>query len=91
MENTYANGIWGNDPHEKAPDFVVGSLSIHADTFRAWLAEQETSEKGYVKIDILERKDGEGWSFKLNTFKKQERSDGYVDGSNQMNDENIPF
>ena len=77
MENTYANGIWGNDPHEKAPDFVVGSLSIHADTFRAWLAEQETSEKGYVKIDVLERKDGDGWSFKLNTFKKQEQDNPF--------------
>ena len=77
MENTYASGIWGNNPHDKAPDFVVGSLSIHAETFRAWLAEQETSEKGCVKIDVLERKDSNGWSFKLNTFKKQEQGNPF--------------
>ena len=73
-DKTFANGIWGNNPHENAPDFVIGSVSILKERFAEWLAEQEADGKGYVKLDITQRKDGSGWSFALNTFVKQDDS-----------------
>ena len=68
-DKVYANGIFGNDPGDKAPSFVVGSLSILPEKFAEWLAAQEVSAKGYVKLDITKRKDGKGWTFTLNTYK----------------------
>jgi len=57
-DKQYISGLYANAPHEKAPDFVKASLSIQVERFIEWLSEQETSEKGYVKIDILEGREG---------------------------------
>lgn len=45
-------------PHEKAPDFIKLNLSINKEQFTKWLAEQQTNEKGYVKIDLKKSKNG---------------------------------
>ena len=68
-QKEYANGIWGGGPREGAPDFVRGSLSIMPERFIEWLQRQTPNEKGYVRLDILTRKSGDGWSFPLNTYK----------------------
>lgn len=48
----FAQGIYFNKPHEKAPDFVLGSISIRSEVFSEWLAQQKTSERGYVRLKI---------------------------------------
>lgn len=68
QENNFADGLYINPPHEKAPDFVVGSISIRATSFLDWLQRQEPNEKGYVRLDILKKKNGEGWYAKLNDY-----------------------
>lgn len=70
-EKVYANGIFGIDPSDKAPDYVIGSISIRPEQFALWMDEQEANSKGYIKLDISRRKDGKGWSFVLNTYEKK--------------------
>lgn len=55
-ERKFANGIYFNPAHEKAPSFVLGKISVQRDNFIKWLNEQEISEKGYVKMDVQRAK-----------------------------------
>ena len=70
-DKVYANGIWGDPPRDGAPDFVVGNLSIIPARFIEWLQQQTPNEKGYVRLDILTRKEGHGWSFPVNDWKPE--------------------
>ena len=65
MENKFVNGLWVYKPQENTPEFVKASLSFSAD-FSDYLKANETP-KGFVKIDILESKDGKYYA-KLNTW-----------------------
>jgi len=58
QEKKFATGIYFNDKHEKAPEWVVGSISIKKQEFLEYLDKQETSEKGYVMFSIKRSKDG---------------------------------
>ena len=51
-EIEFANGIYFNEPHENAPDFVLGSISVKPDRFTEWLAQQTPNEKGYVRLKV---------------------------------------
>lgn len=68
MENRYIEGLYVNAPREKAPAFVKGSISIQKDRFMKWLSGENPNEKGYINIDLLEKKDGSGWYAKINDF-----------------------
>lgn len=65
-----ANGIYYNKPREQAPEYVLGGLSIQRDQFQSWLAQQETDEKGYLKLDILVSREGKPY-IKINDRKPQ--------------------
>ena len=54
----YSQGIYFNKKHEKAPEFVLGSLSIRKQSFLDWLGAQPADEKGYVRLKISDGKDG---------------------------------
>lgn len=54
----FANGFYFNEPNEKAPDFVLGSVSIKPQAFIDWLSEQTPSEKGYVRLAIKRSREG---------------------------------
>lgn len=72
-EKTYANGIYGRSPSERAPDFIVGNISIKPADFAAWLDEQLADEKGYVKLSVSRQKNApEKWSFSLDTWKPKQ-------------------
>jgi hypothetical protein len=73
-DKVYANGIWGNPPRDGAVDFVIGSLSIIPERFIEWLQQQTPNDKGYVRLDVLKRKSGDGWSFPLNDWKPDGQS-----------------
>ena len=73
-ETVIPKGIFVNDPHEKAPEWVLGSLAIDVNTFSNWLMDQTETEKEpekYVRFDILRSKEGKPY-LRLNTFKKGE-------------------
>ena len=55
MEKIYAKGLFAKR-NEKAPEFVVCSLSFKADDFTQFLKEN-TNEKGYVNLQVLKSKD----------------------------------
>jgi hypothetical protein len=57
-EIKYANGIYWNKKHEKAPSFVLGSISIKPEMFIEWLKAQTPNEKGYVRLKVNDGRDG---------------------------------
>ena len=65
-EKKYAKGLFVKR-NEKAPDFVVCSLSIKSDEFVQFLREN-TNEKGYVNVQVLKSKDKGTMYAVLDTF-----------------------
>ena len=55
MEKIYAKGLFVKR-NEKAPEFVVCSLSLKSDEFIQFLKEN-TNDKGYVNLQVLKNKD----------------------------------
>ena len=55
-DKTFANGIYFKMPHEKAPDFVVGKLSIEKQKAIEFL---KTQADGWINCDIKRSKKGE--------------------------------
>ena len=51
-EVEFAKGIYFNSPHEKAPDYVKGKLSIQKGKFLEWLEGKDANEKGYINLNI---------------------------------------
>ena len=66
MEKIYAKGLFAKR-NEKAPEFVVCSLSFLADDFTQFLKEN-TNEKGYVNLQVLKSKDKGTLYAVLDTF-----------------------
>ena len=62
----YAKGFFWNEKKETQPDFVVGSISIRLDDIGDLV--QYKNDKGYVKLDILRKKDGTGNTISVNTY-----------------------
>ncbi len=67
-EKIFAEGLYF-DRRDNAPDFVAGRVSIAVDRFTSWLIDQERSEKGYVNIQILRKRDGSGYYAALDDWK----------------------
>ena len=89
-DTQYADGVFGKAPNEKAPDFVLGRMSIHADRFAKWLADQSKDDQGYVRLDILrQKKDPSKFSFVLDTYQKQGAQAGA--DSTPADDSGLPF
>lgn len=89
-ENKFIDGLFVNTPHPKAPDFVKGSIAIHKDRFTEWLQNEQANEKGYIKIDILGKKDGSGWYAKVNDYEKKKFMTEHQ-GDNMAPSSNCPF
>jgi hypothetical protein len=58
MEKKFPEGIFYNDAHANAPEWVRGSLSIRKQDFSQWLSNQQADEQGYIKLDIMMGKSG---------------------------------
>ena len=55
MEKIYAKGLFAKR-NEKAPEFVVCSLSFKTDDFIQFLIEN-TNDKGYVNLQVLKSRE----------------------------------
>jgi hypothetical protein len=70
-DKPFVDGIRYWPPKEGRPDFVVGSVSIEPKRLLEFFkANSQYMKKGYFNIEILRRKDGDGWSFVLDTYQK---------------------
>ena len=54
----FADGIYFKEPHQNAPDFVKGKLSIQKQKLIAWLEGMDAGEEGYINLDIKVAKSG---------------------------------
>ena len=96
-ENNYPAGFFFNLPHEKAPEFVKGSGVIQRDVFIKWLQEQQTNEKGQVRLQFKVGREGKGYA-SLDTYGLQgstsPRASQEVTGtkeSDYISAEDVPF
>lgn len=55
-EMKFPSGIYFNEKHDLAPEFVLGSVSIQKDRFLEWLSNEAANEKGYIKLTALKSK-----------------------------------
>ena len=51
----YLNGLWVENPHEKAPDFVKAKMSINVEKM---LDTLKASKEKYINLQLKESKDG---------------------------------
>lgn len=68
QDKIFAEGLSWFDPHQKAPDFVKGVISVNREKFIAWLERQEVNDRGYLKLDVKESQGGK-YYVELNTYK----------------------
>lgn len=90
----FARGFYWNPPHENAPDFVIGKVSINKEQFLGWLERQEPNEKGYVRLDIKRSRDGKAYA-SLDTWQPSQGGAGSRRADRQETaggfDDSIPF
>lgn len=72
-DKIYADGLYGKKPSEKAPDFVVGSLSVKLEQFILFL-HAHVNPKGYVNLQILKGKE-ERLNIVLDTYQPKEKTE----------------
>ena len=95
-ETIFADGFIFKRPHQNAPDFVKGSMSIKADEAIEFI-RKHTKPDGWVNLDLNASKDNTKLYFKLNTFTpKQTDSTPTVAGEDtrdvpDLTDSDIPF
>lgn len=91
--NKFVGGLYYNEPHPNAPDFVLASLSIRPDQFIEWLNMQKPNNKGYVKISVKRSKSGNPYA-ELDTWEKtaQRGSQSVTEGAEEtITPDDIPF
>jgi len=71
-EIVFAQGMFFAKPSEKAPEFVLGKISIKRIEFLEWLDQQTENDKGYVNLDVLMGKSGKPY-VKLDNFVPKQR------------------
>lgn len=75
-EKVFAEGIFFNRPHEKAPDFVKGKISVDCKKFYAFMKEH-VNPAGYVNLDLKVSKGGklylelDSWTKTVDTAKEE--------------------
>lgn len=86
QEKIFTSGLFVNPPHDGAPDFVLSGIAI-TQGFLDWAKDhpQYFNEKGYLKVDLLQSKEGKGYAvvntygLNIDTPKKEEPAPLHVD------------
>jgi len=66
QEKIFADGFSFKYPSDKAPQFVIGKLSVKVDDAKAFLEKHQ--DGGWVNLEIKEAKNGKPY-VELNSFK----------------------
>lgn len=87
QDKIYPEGVRVFEPHQSAPDFVVGSIVIAPNELFAWLKKNEsllTEYKGtkQIKLDLL--KGNKGLYCTVNTFKPQSGAPANIKADNDQ-------
>ena len=70
-DNNFPKGLIFKKPHDNAPSFVKGALSIKVSEFTEWAKENE--KNGWVNLDLKESKEGKYYA-SINTYQKPENN-----------------
>jgi len=90
----FVNGMIFKLPHEKAPDFVKGKISVRVDEFIKFA--QENQDNGWLNIQLKVSKGGKAYA-ELDLWKPDNKSSGedkksYPEPSGQPDfEDSIPF
>lgn len=87
QDKIYPEGVRVFEPHQSAPDFVIGSIVIAPNELFAWLKKNEnllTEYKGtkQIKLDLL--KGNKGLYCTVNTFKPQSSAPANIKADNDQ-------
>lgn len=69
QQNDFVEGLFVN--YQQTQFGTIVKQSFHRERFIAWLNQQQTSEKGYVNVDIMTARESGKPYAKLNTFVPQ--------------------
>lgn len=70
----YVDGLYSNEVSDKAPEFILGSLSIEPMKLATWLQANQKlqNEKGYIKLVVKRSKSTGKRYVSVDTWKKSE-------------------
>lgn len=88
QEKIFVDGMTFRNPHEKAPDFIKGNISLHAPTLTNFM-NLHKNEKGWLTVVLKESKGGKMY-FELDTWKPKTQ-DKVDTSTGEVNPEEIPF
>lgn len=100
MENKkeYPQGIYWNERHEKAPEFVLGKIAIDIKKHIDWLnSKLESGLDKYVYIQLKSgTKDGKPYNYlEVDNWKPKEKVEEpkkeILEGGDGLNTDDIPF
>lgn len=76
------NGLYPKPRGPRAPDFVIGKLSIKVDQFREWMKQhlRENPDEEWINIDMKVSKGGKGFAV-IDSWKPEQRSEPQGQGS----------
>lgn len=88
-DKKFADGFYYKPKHEKAPDFVKGSISINIKKSIPWL-ELMVNKSGYVNLTIKESKNNTHY-IELDTWEPGDKKKTFVDhDAIEYPDDNFP-
>ena len=80
-EKVFANGMIFKLPHQNAPEFVKGKVSININEFVQFL--QQNNNNGWVNIDLKVSKGGKAYA-ELDTYGQQQQQFNQPPQQNQQ-------
>lgn len=86
-------GLYPKPKHEKAPDFVIGKLSIRVDQFREWMKAHIAAHPGeeWINIDMKVSKGGKGYAV-IDDWKPDNKTESAPELTDkEAFDDDIPF
>ena len=88
MSKVFANGFIFKKPHEKAPDFVKGKLSLRSQEAIQFIKDND--KNGWVNLDLCKSKEGKLY-FSLDDFEPTSEKEAQTREEVVPNSEDIPF
>ena len=92
-ESKLVNGLIWKDPHQNAPEFIKGKISIKVNDFMEYISQHQSN--GWLNIELKQSRQGKMY-FELDEWKPTQNSTGtlpivQVNSSEDISIQNIPF
>lgn len=92
-DNQFVDGLYPKPKSDRAPDYVIGKLSINLEQFMPWIRQwcKDNPGEQWINIDMTTRKsDPSKGTAKLDTW-KPERGNQSSSSYPEAGDSSIPF